>query len=510
MSQNLATTESALKEDIAASPKASQSSNSPQGSEKKQSQVAEDIPKLKKILRSERRGLLSSITLVAEISDAREYGDGTKWAMTIIVALAATTSSFGSSVFYPALSIVSADLKTTTDLTDLSLALYMLSMSVTPLWWSSFSETKGRRTIYITSFTLFVIFSCMSAISVNITMLVVFRTLTGGAAASVQAVGGGTIADIWEPKNRGRAMGIYYLGPICGPGLAPIIRGVLTQFLGWRSTLWFLSIFGGVLLLMILFFLPETIARRNTDAGLTTKTARTYLIDPLTSLKYLRYDPILISVTTAAIAFGSLFAVNFTLEVVYAGAPYYFDYIKIGLVYMAPTIGYAISSFAGGRWVDYIMAREARKADRYDEEGNLKYLPEDRMQENVWIGSFLYPLCLIWLGWSLEKGLPWIVGCVACVLYGLGMMVSYGALVTMLTEFNPRRASTGMAINNFMKNIFSTAAAMVTQPLTVRLGPGWFCTSFGLLALVVTIPAIVLMRRKGPQWRVIMDKRINC
>ena len=65
------------------------------------------------------------------------------------------------------------------------------------------------------------------------------RMLSGGAAASVQAVGAGTIADIWEVKERGRAMGIFYLGPLCGPLLAPIIGGALNEGLGWRSVQWF-------------------------------------------------------------------------------------------------------------------------------------------------------------------------------------------------------------------------------------------------------------------------------
>lgn len=43
-------------------------------------------------------------------------------------------------------------------------------------------------------------------------MLIVMRVLSGGAAASVQAVGAGTIADLWEPRERGRAMSTFYLG----------------------------------------------------------------------------------------------------------------------------------------------------------------------------------------------------------------------------------------------------------------------------------------------------------
>ena len=133
----------------------------------------------------------------------------------------------------------------------------MLSMAIFPLWWSSFSETLGRRTIYLTSFTLFLVWNVLAAVSVNISMLVVMRILGGGAAASVQAVGAGTIADIWEVKERGRAMGIFYLGPLMGPLLGPIIGGALAERLGWRSTLWFLAIYGAILLIFLFFALPE-------------------------------------------------------------------------------------------------------------------------------------------------------------------------------------------------------------------------------------------------------------
>ena len=65
----------------------------------------------------------------------------------------------------------------------------MFAMAVGPLWWSSFSESVGRRTIYLVSFTLFIVWSILGAVSTNIAMLLVMRLLSGGAAASVQAVG---------------------------------------------------------------------------------------------------------------------------------------------------------------------------------------------------------------------------------------------------------------------------------------------------------------------------------
>ena len=78
-------------------------------------------------------------------------------------------------------------------------------------------------------------------------MLVVMRMLGGAAAASVQAVGAGTIADLFEPRERGRAMGFFYLGPLCGPLLAPILGGIVGEAFNWRATQWCLAIYGGEL-----------------------------------------------------------------------------------------------------------------------------------------------------------------------------------------------------------------------------------------------------------------------
>ena len=147
----------------------------------------------------------------------------------------------------------------------------MLSMSIFPLWWSSFSETLGRRTVYLISFALFLLWNVLAAISTNIAMLIIFRLLGGGAAASVQAVGAGTIADIWEVRERGKAMGVFYLGPLMGPLLAPIIGGVLAEKLGWRSAQWALGVYGGVLLIMLFFALPETLKQNESS---TRKSSR--------------------------------------------------------------------------------------------------------------------------------------------------------------------------------------------------------------------------------------------
>jgi multidrug resistance protein len=313
----------------------------------------------------------------------------------------------------------------------------MLSMSIFPLWWSSFSERLGRRTIYVVSFLLFVLFNCLCAISSSIAMLIVMRMLSGGASASVQAVGAGTIADLWDPRERGRAMGIFYLGPLCGPLLAPIIGGLLAQRWGWRSTLWFLAVYGAITVIFIFLALPETLAVQKPTlaeieedasgepigqslsrvstrqvARSTTKwlkKLKVIFIDPLKIVLYLQYIPVLLTVYYASIAFGSLYVLNVSVEATFSKPPYNFSTIIVGLLYIPNSVGYVVASLFGGKWMDSIMQREARKANRYDEKGRLIYRPEDRMRENAWLGAFLYPVALIWYGWAAEKGVFWLV-----------------------------------------------------------------------------------------------------
>lgn len=112
-----------------------------------------------------------------------------------------------SSIVLPALVDIARYFHSTPSVVNLSVALYMLSMSIFPLWWSSFSETLGRRSIYISSFVLYILFSILGAVSTNVGMFIAMRLLNGAAGASVQAVGAGTIADVWEVKERGYAMG---------------------------------------------------------------------------------------------------------------------------------------------------------------------------------------------------------------------------------------------------------------------------------------------------------------
>lgn len=237
--------------------------------------------------------------------------------------------------------------------------------------------------------------------------------------------------------------------------------GVLTQELEWRSSQWALAIFGGALILFILFCLPETLAARKPliraaeadveanvnekssnelrpPLGRTTTTqsvaikSKTYLsvlrrafLDPLRIILYLRFPAVAICVAYASITFGSLYMLNISVQRTFSGDPYNYSVIIVGLLYIPNSAGYFIASLFGGRWVDNIMHREARKAGRFDERGRLKFIPEDRMKENAWIGALVYPSALIMYGWTARYGVNTAAPMIANFFFGVGSMLIF-------------------------------------------------------------------------------------
>ncbi|OKL55975.1 hypothetical protein UA08_08755 [Talaromyces atroroseus] len=467
------------------------------------------------------RGLLPCVVLISTPVTAKEVNRRVKHVLTLIVSLAGMAAPLGSTILMPVLKDIAKSFGTTPTVVNLSVAFYSLAVAFTPLWWSYFSERYGRRAIYLISFFLLAIFNILGAVSVNIGTFIAMRILAGGACASVQAVGAGTIADLWEVKERGKAMGIFFLGPMLGPLISPIIGGAVSIKWGWRSTQWVMVIYGFLVFVLVLFLLPETsnIETRKKNANekdvsnqtkpkeSTVSTIVRVVIAPVKVAYLLRFMPILITVFCNGITFASYYLVNITIQTVFSSSPYSFSPLIVGLTYIPSALGSILGSFCGGRWTDYIMHREAKKAGRVDENGNLQFIPQDRMRENVLIAILMYPAALVWFGWVADKHVFWFVLCLSTFFYGLGMMLVSNVMTTMLTEFVPKRSSTGVAVNNLLRNSLACVALIVADPLINAIGTGWLLTIAAIICWLSGL-ALIPMKQKADKWSKEMGEKL--
>ena len=87
-------------------------------------------------------------------------------------------------------------------------------------------------------------------------------------------------------------------------------------------------------------------------------------------------------------------------------------------------------------------------------------------------------------------------------------MLIFAMITTMLTEFMPHKASSGIALNNLVRNIFSFIGSVVAEPLISAVGSGWLFTAVGAIALASSA-VVWAMRYYGPRWRKVMDEKMD-
>ena len=102
-------------------------------------------------------------------------------------------------------------------ISSLAVTIFLLGLALGPMFFSSMGEVFGRLPVYHTANIVFIAFMVGNALSKNIAQLMVFRFLSGCAGGLPLAMGGGTIADLTIPAERGLATALFSLGPLAGP-----------------------------------------------------------------------------------------------------------------------------------------------------------------------------------------------------------------------------------------------------------------------------------------------------
>ncbi|KAL1950238.1 hypothetical protein VTO73DRAFT_5362 [Trametes versicolor] len=186
--------------------------------------------------------------------DPRAWSKARKLVVVATVSAASMIAGLGGNIYNPAISQIEEQLHASSGAISLSLSLFILIQGGVPLLWSALSEFWGRKRVYLLSTALCTIGCIVAALSKTIGVLIGMRCIQAVGSSAVISLGAATLADIYEPSQRGTMMGLYYSAPLLGPSLGPILGGVLTQGFNWRATFWFLAIFVGVCFLLFIPF----------------------------------------------------------------------------------------------------------------------------------------------------------------------------------------------------------------------------------------------------------------
>jgi MFS transporter, DHA1 family, multidrug resistance protein len=203
------------------------------------------------------RRLVSSFSFLNP--DAQQLWKRPQWLLAVMLACLGMLGPFSIDTYLPAFSGIAASLSATPVQMQQTLSGYLFGFAVMNLFHGALADSFGRKPVILWGIGVFTLASVGCALSETIGALVFFRTLQGISSGAGVVVSRAIIRDMYEPANAQRVMSqvTIYFG--VAPAIAPIIGGVLFEYVGWHSIFWFLAVAGFVLWAANAAWLPESL-----------------------------------------------------------------------------------------------------------------------------------------------------------------------------------------------------------------------------------------------------------
>ena len=191
--------------------------------------------------------------------DAAKLWTAPRWALAILLAVLGMLGPFSIDTYIPAFSAIAQSLNATPVQMQQTLSAYLFGFAFMNLFHGALSDSFGRRPVILWGLAMFTVASLGCALAQNVVQLIFFRALQGLSTGAGIVVSRAVIRDMFPPSEAQRVMSqvTIYFG--VAPAVAPIIGGVIAEYLDWHSIFWFLVGVGVVLWLANWRLLPETL-----------------------------------------------------------------------------------------------------------------------------------------------------------------------------------------------------------------------------------------------------------
>jgi EmrB/QacA subfamily drug resistance transporter len=124
------------------------------------------------------------------------------------------------------------------------------------------ADRFGRRRVFQIGLTIFTAGSALCSIAPDLRWLIAFRIVQAVGGSMLNPVAMSIISSIYTtPANRARAIGVWVSVFGVSMALGPVLGGILTAEVGWRSIFWVNIPVGLVTVVLAYLLVPETRAR---------------------------------------------------------------------------------------------------------------------------------------------------------------------------------------------------------------------------------------------------------
>ncbi|OQD99560.1 hypothetical protein PENSOL_c006G00089 [Penicillium solitum] len=317
----------------------------------------------------------------------------------------------------------------------LLVTIWELGEGIGPFCIAPLSERFGRLPVFHIGNLLALCCLIVSALNVNIPMLIAFRLLTG-CFLSILTLGPAIVGDLFQMEQTGESMALVMGTQMIADFISPIAGAYVSQGLGWRWSIWLAAIVLGFFSLLLLVVLRETytvvILRRKAERLQEERAddkkyrskyqarvdASTMLESAIKPMQILSQSPILILTTSyMAITYALVSFILATLtETMESTYPTVFSSGSIGLTFLSLAIGNTIALIFYSLTSDrYLIHQRQTKGDAFKPESRLMHLL---------LAAVILPLGFLIYGWTLEFHVQYIVPLIGTCVAGFSMALS--------------------------------------------------------------------------------------
>ena len=160
-------------------------------------------------------------------------------AFTIALGLTALITPLAVHLFFPVIPAVKVALGLTDAYAQLTFSIALFGMAFATLFYGSLSDRYGRRPVLLSGLALFLFGSVVSLIAETAHALVLGRLIQAIGAGCALTLVRAIARDAYRAEQLVKAIAYLTMFGTLGPMVSPIIGGVLTDTLGWRSVFGF-------------------------------------------------------------------------------------------------------------------------------------------------------------------------------------------------------------------------------------------------------------------------------
>ncbi|KAL4881843.1 C6 transcription factor [Aspergillus karnatakaensis] len=406
------------------------------------------------------------------------YSTLNKLFMTFLVSLIAVAVTSSSAIEACGLRQYSEYFEVSEVVGSLATALFLIGFSFGSLLSGPFSETFGRNAIYLSTMLLYLIFVMASGLAPNLHSHLVFRFIAGFFGSTPLSCAGGTVADLWNPVQKGYAFPLYAIFAFGGPMVGQIIGSFIPTTLGWRWLEWIMLIMGGAILCIVLLLQPETYS--NLLLYWKAKILREETGDPILILMCVYLTVIYIVLFTFLEGYTYVFHETYGVSqgvtsLIWAG-------MLVGILLVSCVVPPVYS------WT----------AKEYQKTGAIA--PETRLWYAMLGGAPAVPISLFWMGWTSNPTISIWSPIVASALFGYGITTIFIVTYMYLIDSYDTYSASALGFLGFTRYLVAGGVTVAGGPIYRALGVQYTLTIMGSISAVLAlIPYLFYIH--GPQIR---------